>query len=205
MSTILHVEASPRAGRSVSSTLSEEFVQNLLKAQPGTKSSKLPLWDLDLPEFDETAMNAKFKTAGGQPLSSEEAATWAKLKAVFDRFKAADKYVFSVPMWNFGIPYKLKHFIDVITQPGLAFTYEDSGFKGLLTGRKALVVASRGGAYAGMPDEPLDFQVKYMKTILGFIGIADVEVVVAEGLNIGLRDSAVADARMKLSDLSVKF
>ncbi len=205
MSTILHVEASPRAARSVSSALSEEFVQSVVKAQPGTSSAKLPLWEIDLPEFNETAMNAKFKTFGGQELSPEESAKWRAVKSVFERFAAADKYVFSVPMWNFGIPYKLKQFIDVVTQPTLSFAYENGAYKGLLTGRKALIVASRGGAYAGMEGDPLDFQVKYMKLFLGFVGITDVEAVLAEGLNIGQRDVAVADAKKKLAALAPKF
>lgn len=205
MSTILHIEASPRAGRSLSSALSEEFVQAAVKAQPGLKASKLSLFELQLPEFDETAMNAKFKTFGGEPLSSEEAASWNSIKAVFERFSSADKYVFSVPMWNFGVPYKLKHFIDVVTQPTLAFSYENGAYKGLLSGRKALVVAARGGAYSGMPGDPLDFQVKYMKTFLGFVGVTDVELVLAEGLNIGQRESAMAEARKRLAELAPKF
>jgi FMN-dependent NADH-azoreductase len=206
MSTILHIEASPRGARSVSSSLAEEFLALAAKAQPGVKTAKLPLWEIELPEFGETAMNAKFKTFGGEKLNAEEAAVWKRIEEVFHRFAAGDKYVFSVPMWNFGIPYKLKHFIDVVTQPRLAFSFDPAkGYQGLLTNRKAVLIAARGGAYSGMEGDPLDFQVKYMKTFLGFVGVTDVQTVLAEGLNIGQREASVAAAKAKLKEIAASF
>lgn len=206
MSMILHIEASPRGGRSISSALAEGFVKRCLELRPGDSFRRLELWKLTLPEFDADTISAKFKAADGQGHTREEAVAWSAVKEVFNDFSDADKYVFSVPMWNFGIPYKLKHFIDVVAQPGLAFSYDDKeGFKGLLGGRPAVLVAVRGGSYSETPGDPMDFQVKYMKTILGFMGMSDVRVVLAEGVNIGMRDAAVAAAKAELDSIAKDF
>ncbi len=85
-------------------------------------------------------------------------------------------------MWNFGIPYKLKHYIDVLTQPGLTFSYSPSeGYKGLVTGKPAAVVYARGGSYPpGSGAEGMDFQKSYFETLLKFIGFTDIRPIVVE-------------------------
>jgi len=206
MSQILFIDASPRLARSVSSSLASEFLRLYGDSHAGDIVDRLQLWKTRLPDFDEMAINAKFKSAAGEPLTDAEAKAWDGVKKVFSKFAKADKYVFAVPMWNFGIPYKLKHYIDVIVQPRLAVAYSpETGFTGLLTGRKALIVAARGGVYSGMPGDPMDFQVKYLKTILGFIGISDVETVLAEGINAGKREEAVKAATLRLAEIAGNF
>ncbi len=204
MTDILHIKASPRGSRSHSTALAREFLRQVKDVNPKVEVSELELWTLELPEFDETCMDAKFKIAGGEALTPEEAAAWAKLKSRFEVFASARKYVFSVPMWNFGIPYKLKHFIDVVAQPGLAFKYADGACEGLLKDRKALLVAVRGGVFGGL-ESPYDFQIKYIKAFLGFVGISDVEVVLAEGLNGPGRAAALDDAKTKLGEIAKGF
>ena len=77
-----------------------------------------------------------------------QAKAWKRVTGVIERFKSADWYLFSLPMWNFGVPYVLKHLIDVIVQPGLTFSFSPTeGYKGLVTGKKAVAVYARGGAY----------------------------------------------------------
>ena len=85
-------------------------------------------------------------------------------------------------MWNFSIPYKLKHYLDVLIQPSLTFSFSpESGYKGLVTSKPAFVAFARGGEYPpGSPGEALDFQSKYVLTALGFIGFTDIRVVIAE-------------------------
>jgi FMN-dependent NADH-azoreductase len=105
-------------------------------------------------------------------------------------------------MWNFSIPYKLKHYLDVLIQPSLTFSFSpESGYTGLVTGKPAFVAFARGGEYPpGSPAEAWDFQSKYILTALGFIGFTDIRVVMAEptlgdpALAAKRRDQAIAKA-----------
>jgi FMN-dependent NADH-azoreductase len=100
---------------------------------------------------------------------------------VCEEFKAADKYVFSLPMWNFGIPYKLKHYIDVLAQPGLTFSFDPAtGYSGLVTGKPVAVIYARGGAYGSDAAKGLDLQKGYMDLLLGFIGFTNVQTILIE-------------------------
>ena len=85
-------------------------------------------------------------------------------------------------MWNFGIPYRLKQYIDILVQPGYTFSYSpETGYKGLLTGKPLLAVYARGGEYpAGNPAEAFDMQTKYLQLILGFIGFTNIRSVIVE-------------------------
>ena len=138
-------------------------------------------------------VNAKYAVMHGQNPSAGEQAGWGEVQKIFDRFAAADKYLFSIPMWNFGIPYVLKHYIDVITQPGMAWSFSpDTGYSGLVTGRKAAVIYSSAGEYhEGSGAEAFDHQRPYFEGWLGFVGITDVSrVVVAPTL--GAPDAVAA-------------
>ena len=185
MAKVLHIVASPRTERSHSCAVAMEFLKAYGGKHPGDSIETLDLWKIELPDFDEAAINAKFSVFSGKERSREEDAKWAEIVALAKRFTDADKYVFSVPMWNFGIPYRLKHFIDVINQPGLTFSFSaEKGYNGLLGGKRAVLVCVRGGVYSSMPGDPMDFQVKYLKFILGFMGIEDVKLILAEGMTV---------------------
>jgi len=118
----------------------------------------------------------------GQAHSKSELKVWKNVEKVIDQFKAADKYLLAVPMWNFGIPYRLKQYIDILVQPGYTFTYnKDTGYQGLVKGKPAMVVYARGGSYpAATPAEAYDLQKKYIELILGFIGFENIQSVVVE-------------------------
>jgi len=107
---------------------------------------------------------------------------WKRIVAVIDEFKAADKYVLAVPMWNFSIPYRLKHYIDVLVQPGLTFTVAaDGSHQGLVTGKPVFIAYARGAIYArGMEMADYDFQKSYLELILRYIGLTDIRSVVVE-------------------------
>ncbi|UCH81013.1 MAG: NAD(P)H-dependent oxidoreductase [Nitrospiraceae bacterium] len=132
--------------------------------------------------FNEDVINAKYSILHGGSPSEAETKAWKPVEILIDHFKSADKYLISLPMWNFGIPYKLKHYIDILVQPGYTFSFSpDEGYKGLVTGKPVTVVYARGGAYqSGSETEGLDFQKKYMELFLGFIGFTDIKSVVAE-------------------------
>jgi FMN-dependent NADH-azoreductase len=120
--------------------------------------------------------------------SAEEVAEVAAVHQTIDRFLAADKYLFSIPMWNFSMPYKLKQFFDTIVQPGRTFGFDPArGYFGLVPGdRKVQLVIASGGSYAeGTPMAPFDHLRPYLGAILGFIGLTNVETITADSTAYG--------------------
>src|SRR6478609_1248153 len=141
MTTLLHISASPRGAKSESLAIAETFLEAYRETHPDTDIQTWDLWDGTLPEFGPAAAHAKMAVFAGADPMGEEAAAWRAAGEAFERFAAADEYLFSVPMWNAGIPYILKQFIDVISQPGMVFGFDgERGYTGLVTGRKAAVV-----------------------------------------------------------------
>jgi FMN-dependent NADH-azoreductase len=182
MSKLLYIEASPRKSRSKSIEVSQFFLSEIQRTHPSVEVDKLDLWTTELPAFDGDTADAKYAILHGQPQTPDQAKAWKRVETVIERFKSADGYLISLPMWNFGVPYVLKHFIDVIVQPGLTFSYSPAeGYKGLVTNRKAVIVYARGGAYGpGTGAEGYDLQSKTLGGILGFVGITDVTTIFVE-------------------------
>ena len=127
-------------------------------------------------------MDAKYAVIAGSDPTDSQKAEWEKVKKIFDEFADADYYVFSVPMWNFNIPYKLKHYIDIVTQPGMSWSYTpDEGYKGMMSGRTATVIYASGDGYGeGTGFESYDLQKPYIELWLAFIGFDKVEKVIAD-------------------------
>jgi FMN-dependent NADH-azoreductase len=128
---------------------------------------------------------------------------------IADYFKSADKYLFSLPMWNFGISYKLKHYIDVLVQRGLAFSFTpETGYKGLITGKPAIAIYARGGAYGpGSGAESYNAQSTYFRQVLGFIGFTDIKEIFVEptATSLTAKDDAVAAGKLKAEELASTF
>lgn len=213
MPAILHVDSSPRE-ESVSRKLAKVFMDGL-SAGCGKKDlciDTVSLFDEKfekLPEFAAPAAAAKYAVMGGQKPQSAAAKAWQEVIRVIDRLKAADILVISAPMWNFSIPYKLKQFIDIVAQPELTFSFsEQEGYKGLLTGRQAVLCLARGGEYLpGSGAESMDMQKPYLELMLGFIGFDKVHRIICEPTLHGSEeqkrkafDTAVSEAA-KLSQL----
>jgi FMN-dependent NADH-azoreductase len=182
MSKLIYIQASPREDRSHSRAVADAFIDSYKKKNPDDVVDTVDLFKEDLPPFDGLALQAKYTILNGQKHTSEEKEAWAGIETIIERFKSADKYVFAVPMWNFGIPYRLKQYLDVIIQPGYTFAYsEDEGYSGLAGGKPTLVVYARGGEYpAGSDAEVMDFQKKYLDMALGFIGLTEVQSLIVE-------------------------
>lgn len=182
MTKLLYIEASPRKDRSYSIKVARAFLDAYRVANPEHVVEAVDLWQLALPEFAGTTIDAKYRILHGQQHTTAEAKAWETVTEIANRFKAAERYLFSLPMWNFGLPYKLKHFLDVIIQPGLTFSYSpESGYTGLVSGRPAVIIAARGGEYTSSPAAvALDFQLPYLKTLLGFIGFTDIRAITIE-------------------------
>lgn len=176
MARLLYVEASPRKARSHSITVAEAFLDAYSAAHPGDTIDRLDLWAETLPRFDGAMLDAKYAILHGQAPSTAEQAAWATVEAAAARFSSADKYLFSVPMWNFGLPYVMKHYIDIVTQPGLTFSFDpDSGYSGLVSGPVVAVYASGGAYHEGSGAEAFDLQKPAFEGWLGFVGLNDVE------------------------------
>lgn len=192
MSKLLYIESSPRKERSASIRVARVFLDAYIGSHHGHEVQTLDLWDCDLPPFDGQTINAKYAIMHGLEHTPAQAAAWRRVADIAEQFKRADRYLFSVPMWNFGIPYVLKHYIDVLTQPGLTFSFSPAeGYKGLVTGKPAVVIYARGGEYPpGSGMAAYDFQRPYLETVLGFIGFTDIRGIVVEPT---LRDQAQTD------------
>jgi len=182
MATVLYIKASPMKDLSYSVAVADAFIEAYRRANPGDVIETLDVFEDYLPAFDYQAAAAKYKVMHGKKHSEKERRTWRRILGVIDRFKAADKYVFAVAMWNFSIPYRLKQYIDVIVQPGQTFSVNEKGqYEGLVKGKRAVVVYSRGGAYStGTGAEAFDLQRRYLELILGYVGISDIKSIVVE-------------------------
>lgn len=203
MSKVLYIQASPRGERSKSVAVTEAFLDAYRQAHPDDEIDTLNLFEIDLPPFDGLALQAKYTILHGQEHSQEELAAWRAVEAVIDRFKSADKYVLAVPMWNFGIPYRLKHYIDILVQPTYTFSYTRAeGYRGLVVGKPAFIAYARGGDYSAEGAGAFDLQTAYVKLILGFIGVTDVRSVVAEPTLMAGPD--VADEKLKAAIAKAK-
>ena len=123
MKKVLYVEASPRKERSHSIKIAKEYISKVTENKSDVDVKTIDLWSANLPEFDGDMMDAKYAVIAGSDPTDSQKAEWEKVKKIFDEFADADYYVFSVPMWNFNIPYKLKHYIDIVTQPGMSWSY----------------------------------------------------------------------------------
>jgi len=181
MSKLLYIQASPRCERSSSTDVANTYISAFKAASADNTVTTLNIWDMSLPEFDGDRLNAKYSFLHGQNPSDTEAAAWQEVVAISEQFKEADCYLFSVPMWNFSIPYKLKHYIDIITQPGLTFSFDpETGFFGLVTGKPVTAIYSRGGEYSNPEAIGMDFQKPYLEMALGFIGFREINSVLIE-------------------------
>jgi FMN-dependent NADH-azoreductase len=178
--------------------VADAFVNAYRKVRPSDEVTAMNLFQKDLPPFDGFTLNAKYNILNGLNQNPQEQAAWGKVTRIADEFKSYDKYVLAVPMWNFSIPYKLKHYLDVLIQPTLTFSFSpESGYKGLVTGKPAFVAFARGGEYPpGSQAEAWDFQSKYVQAALGFIGFTDIRVVMAEPT---LGDPALTAKRRELA------
>jgi FMN-dependent NADH-azoreductase len=150
-----------------------------------------------LPHIGDDFLTAARSPNG--PQTGEQGALLARSDALVDELRAADVIVIAAPMINFTIPSNLKTWIDYVARAGRTFRYSEKGPEGLVTGKQVIVVAARGGIYADA-GKALDFQLPYLRSVLGFLGMTDVEVLEVEGTAYGpeAAEKAVAAATAKL-------
>jgi FMN-dependent NADH-azoreductase len=137
-----------------------------------------------------------------EDVDAQVAAEVEESRAVLEEFLAADTIVLGVPMYNFSLPSQLKAWIDRIAIAGKTFRYTAEGPEGLAKGKKVIIVSTRGGHYSAGPAAVMDHQESYLRSVLGFLGITDIEIVRAEGLNLSAdsKVEAISEAERVISD-----
>ncbi|HHF3145065.1 TPA: FMN-dependent NADH-azoreductase [Vibrio diabolicus] len=194
MSRVLALKSSILGDYSQSNKLVEDFIKNV-------DQDKLTVRDLaanPLPVLDFTVATALRAT---EDLSQEQQAVVELSDTLIEEVKAADTLVIAAPMYNFTIPTQLKNWIDLIARAGVTFKYTENGVQGLIEGKKAIVITTRGGIHK---DSPTDNVTPYLRTVLGFVGITDVEFVYAEALNMGEDFAAkgISEAQSQLAAIA---
>ncbi|MDE3210473.1 MAG: FMN-dependent NADH-azoreductase [Pseudomonadota bacterium] len=187
---LLHLDSSALGGHSVSRQLTADIVAQLKRQSP--------------------TLEVRYRDLAAQPLPH-----WAPLadaddpaailgNQVLEEFQAADTVVIGAPMYNLSISSQLKAWIDRVVVAGQTFRYTANGPEGLAGGKRVIVASSRGGSYQEGPYAAMDFQENYLRAVLGFIGISQVEIVRAEGLAVGDRQKteALASARASIAALT---
>jgi len=194
---ILQINASARREGSQSSRLARRIVERLLERNPDAELTVRDLAAQPHPALDEAALQALFAPA--EQRTPEQAARVALDDALIAEVQAADVLVIGAPMYNLTITSQLKNWFDAIARARVTFRYTENGPEGLLTGKTVYVALTRGGFYR---DTPLDTQMPYLKTVLGFLGMTDVRFIYAEGLGMGDEaiEKAFVDAEQQLEE-----
>ncbi len=187
---ILQIKSSVFNGGGQSSRLADQLVADLLAQNPGAEVVVRDLVAEPVPHLDAERFGAFI----AKDRAPEQQAVVDYSDALIGELRRADVIVLGLPMYNFGVPSQVKAWFDHIARAGETFKYTEKGAVGLLTGKKAYVLAARGGVYAGTPH---DFQTPFVRQFLGFLGITDVEFVYAEGLALGeeSRNNGIAAAQ----------
>jgi len=199
MSTLLHIDSSARFNGSITRQLSAAYVEQWQAKNQGGKVVQRDLAKDTLPHITEALIGAYYTPADKR--SAEQQSIIALSDKLVDELLAADTLVIGIPMYNFAPPSAFKAWIDHVCRAGRTFSYSDKGPVGLVTGKRAIVILSRGGVYSEGPAQALEFQGTYIRSVLGFLGITDVELVIAEGVSMGEEKTkqAIAQAQEKIS------
>lgn len=182
MTNILLVTSSPRGASSYSNRVASELLGELQRNSPGARVTVRDLARDPPPHINEDFVTATRSPEG--PRTDAQRALAAQSDALVEELLSADTVVIAAAMINFSIPSSLKAWIDNIARAGRTFSYGEAGPKGLATGKKIFLVVARGGIYPG-DGKSFDFQLPYLLTVLGFLGMTDVEVIKVEGTAYG--------------------
>lgn len=195
MSKVLYIKANAKLeGESRTFMISDSFIEAYKESNPIDEVITLDLYEEGIDFMPKGELNA---------LHMPEEGTGREhpiLKYAY-QFLDADKYIFAAPLWNLSIPAMLKAYIDYITVTGITFKYTASGPVGLCSDRKAIHITSRGGIYSSEPFSSFEMGDRYLRTILGFLGITDFTTVAAERLDVIGNDvdtivgNAIAEAK----------
>jgi FMN-dependent NADH-azoreductase len=202
MSSILLLTSSPRA-ESLSTTIAVDLASKIQAQQPGSVVVRRDLAANPLPHIDDLFTAAIRKPADARTAQEVEAVKTSD--ALVDELLAADSVVIGTGLINFGIYSSLKTWIDNVARAGRTFTYTENGPVGLATGKKVYVVLASGGVYSQGPAAPMNHAVPYLKLVLGFLGITDIETIYVEGLAFGpeAAEKAIGAAKARAEEIAL--
>jgi FMN-dependent NADH-azoreductase len=209
MSRLLHIASSPRGAASQSLQIADAFLDGYRETHPDDEIETWDLWDGSLPAFGPPAAAAKMAVFGGAAPTGAQAEAWQAAATTFARFDAADRLLFSVPMWNAGIPYILKQLIDVISQPGMIFGVDPAtGYSHLLEGKGKKAAVIYTSAVWGPPLGPefgRDFQSTYFNDWLRWTGIDSITEIRYHPTLTGDADKARFEAHANAREVARAF
>jgi FMN-dependent NADH-azoreductase len=186
---LLYIIANPKTDPKLSKgmQIGERFLEEFKSLEPDVEIETMHLYSMEIPEIDMDLLNARAKLGFMRytfdQLTEAEQSSITKMHELADRFIAADYYVFVSPLWNLGYPSIVKAFLDNLFIVGKTFKNTEHGALGLLTGRKAIHIQTRGGIYSTGPMAELEFGDKFLRTALGFLGIEVMDSIIAEGMD----------------------
>lgn len=196
MSTILHITASIRNDESVSRSLGKKLVERLAENQ-GAKVITRDLAKNDLPYIDAERFAANLAPYAERSPEQHELAKISD--ELIGELQEAETIVFSLPVYNFAVPATLKAWADLVARAGTTFRYTENGSEGLLTGKKVYLTIASGGMPIG---SEIDFMTPWLKFFLGFLGMADVELVAADGIMGEGGEEKIAEAHQEVEKLA---
>ncbi len=197
---VLHIDSGILGDHSVSRRLTAAVSAQIKAEQPGAAVTYRDLVANPLPHLSGAHLMAA--NAKPEDVDAQVAAEVEESRVVLEEFLAADTVVLGVPMYNFSLPSQLKAWIDRIAVAGKTFRYTAEGPEGLAKGKKVIIVSTRGGHYSAGPAAVMDHQESYLRSVLGFLGVTDIEIVRAEGLNLSAdsKVEAISEAERVISD-----
>ena len=176
MAKVLYILSNPKTiDKSVSLKLGSEFIQEYQKENPNDEIVEIDLYKTEIPELDGAVLNFRNGNSDSDPNVLEKI---NQITHFTEQFMEADKYIFVTPLWNLGLPAKIKSYIDTICISGRTFKYTPSGVQGLLKNKKCLHIHSSGGFHSKDPQNHAD---GYLKDIMSFLGVQDYKSIVVEG------------------------
>jgi len=185
MKKVLYITANPKTeDSSYSLNAGQKFVEAYKKANPKDEIIALDLYKMTLPMIDSDVLEGWGALQGGTEFGDLEPAMQGKIMGInqlTDQFIGADKYIFASPMWNLSLPPMLKAYVDTFVIAGKTFKYTEKGPVGLLENKKAIHIYATGGMYSEGPAKEFEFGNKYLKGILGFVGVYDFNTIWIEG------------------------
>jgi FMN-dependent NADH-azoreductase len=206
MTTLLHLDSSPRGDRSQSRKLAKSFVELWRLHHPDATVTYRDLRHPQIPHVTEEWIGADFTPPDA--LTPEQVEVIKFSNELVDEFLAADCYVFSVPLYNFSIPSSFKAYIDQIVRVGRTFAFENGEFKGLVQHKKMLFITAGGVDYsAGSGYEGWDLQEPTLRYPFQFIGVEDIQFIHSRGLDLGdeSRQQALSQAATQIQELAATW
>ncbi|WP_028777480.1 FMN-dependent NADH-azoreductase [Shimazuella kribbensis] len=192
MKKVLYITANPKPiQQSLSLQIGKAFIEEYQHNHPKDEITRIDVFHHDIPLVDEEILEYMDKTKQGWIMDQFSPPIQNKMRRfnrLTEQFIDTDLYVFVFPMWNFGIPPLLKAYVDTFKVARKTFQYTPNGPIGLLNNKQAVLIQSRGDQYSSGINIEYDHSVRYLQSVLSFIGVEQIETIIAEGTNLGSVD-----------------